>query len=270
MICCTLSILMSLFCISFYVKRKEKSLNGTYFYLLVNQIIDLCLCVITILNPDQNGSICIMQGFLEQFTSFLLIEWDFIIILKIYREIHRQNFHLKFSMFISIIISLAMASIPLKLKSYVDGDVFCSMNTKGDYPYLIFICFYIPFWICCIITVLFLYQIEKISKERIFDQSHRSQYLSNLRFFPASLAVCYFMLSLFRIIEVITQDSENFSNFGVVAICVSRSHGFINGIITIIIHKRRKADSIIIKYDDLDEISRCIIGDPKEQKLEHN
>lgn len=197
MICCALSIIMSLFCISLYIRKTKHSLNDTYFYLLVNQIIDLCLCVITIFNPYQiKGFICIMQGFLEQFTSFLLIEWDFIIILKIYREILQKKFPLKLSIFISIIISLVMASIPLFLKSYSEGEVFCSINTKGDHSYLIFICFYIPFWLSCAATVIILFRAEKISKARILDPVNRFEYFLTLRPFPVSLTVCYFLFLL--------------------------------------------------------------------------
>ena len=267
------SILMSVYCFIMYFTKRARSNINTYFYLLINQVIDFFLCIITIMNPNakqDRDNFCIIQGFLEQFTSFLLIEWDIIIILKIFLEISGRSLPLKISIMISIAISLTLASIPIPLGSYGTGEMFCSIKTSGDKKYLIFFCFYIPFWVCCIITVLFLYKIEKISRERMFDESQRSQYFFNLRLFPVSLAVCYFMLSVSRIIEVSNDNIIGFNIFDVIALCVSRSHGFINGIITIIIYRRSLIGSMIVESENLDNISRLVIGESRELTIENH
>ena len=267
LVSCLISILMSLIAIILYILNRSNSYKDTFFYLVVNQVIDLFLCIVSIINPSlQSGLICDVQAFLHQFLGLLLIEWDFVIIIKIYQEISGKSFPLKISILLSISISLIFACIPILAESYTAEIIFCSFVTKGDLKYLILGCFYIPYWISCVFTIIILFKIEKITKRRIFGENERLDYLFTLRPFPISLIFCYSLQSVSRLIQIFSNQDDSSKLFTAISITLSRTHGLINGIITIFIYKRSiRNKSIANKIEDLENISKLIVGEQRSE-----
>ena len=237
---CLLSIMMCILCIFLYIKQK-KIANKAFFYCkTMTHLLELLLCTNTIINLDGLcNSLCEIQGIAFILVYTLLIECNLIILLKIYFELKAKKFKIRILMIISITISITFCVLMRTMGGNMKfNDIYCSLHRSEAWKDVMFYLFNAIIFLYAILILVLLLKIYKIARSRVHEEEGLCEYLLNYAPFPIMFALCNSVMLIRNIINTAIEDLNSDFELLIAAVCISRSHGFINGAYTLWLYKK--------------------------------
>ena len=241
---CSLSIVMCLVCIILYLKEKKIALKNLLSCKIITQMLEITFSIVTIINhpPSDTDPRCFIQANAFILLYTLLMQWNLIILLKLYFELKAKKFKFWIPKIISLVISIACCIAANFLEYSKKSTYYCSFHRKSDYTKEIFYTTLTIFILWTIIILVLLYKIYKISRSRVNENQGLCKYLLNIMPSPILFAFCNSVYIIRTIIMNSQHKIDSSDSLFAPSVCLSRSHGFINGTYILWLYKKHKKE----------------------------